>query len=182
MRKKYVVRWELEGRRVSAGTPGATRRREFVGFVQKIAGKEVLLGRVAETARLVLAEKLRDGELRRRGIMPEVASADGPIGETINEFIASLEGKDRTPQYLGEVRNKLERVIRECDWQRLMDARLEKLEGWIAGKRRDESKGTARFSTQTGNHYRAVWRSWELVGENRARHVLTLSRHSEKQC
>ncbi|MFM7114893.1 MAG: tyrosine-type recombinase/integrase [Planctomycetota bacterium] len=160
MRKKYVVRWELEGRRVPAGTPGAARRREFVGFVQKIAGKEVLLGRVAETARLVLAEKLRDGELRRRGIMPEVASADGPIGETINEFIASLEAKDRAPQYLGEVRNKLERVIRECDWQRLMDARLEKLEAWLVGKRRADASGGARFSTNTANGYRVAWRSW----------------------
>jgi integrase len=160
MRRKYVIRWEVEGRRVAAGTEGAKRRQEFVGFVQKIAGREVMLGRIAEQARLVLAEKLRDAELRRRGIMPEVVDAYADIGPMVEEFLLSLQSKERSSQYLLETRNKINRVVSECRWRKLSDARLEPLEAWIAGKRRNDTAGGPRFSTNTANGYRAAWRSW----------------------
>lgn len=160
MRKKYLIRWELEGKRVPASTQGATKRRDFVGYVQKIAGKEVMLGRVAETARAVLAEKLRDSELKRRGIMPEIAGAEKPIEEAINGFISSLEAKERSPKHVTGFRQKLEKVAHECCWNRTSDAKLEELEGWIARKRREDAPGAARFSTATGNHFRAAWRAW----------------------
>jgi integrase len=160
MRKKYLVRWELEGKRVPASTRGAIKRREFVGYVQKIAGKEVMLGRVAETARAVLAEKLRDSELKRRGIMPEVAGAEKPIEDAINCFISSLEAKERSAKHLSGFRHKLEKAAHECGWIRTSDAKLEELEAWIARKRREDAPGADRFSTATGNHYRAAWRAW----------------------
>jgi len=170
MRKKYVVRWELEGRRVPAGTPGATRRREFTGFCQKIAGRDVMLGRVAETARLVLAEKLRDSELQRRGVTPQISGHHQLIAESIDLFIASLEAKERSAGYLHIQRFMLEKVSSECGWLRVSDARLERLEAWIAGKRREDASSAGRFSAATANNYRIAWTIWGnwLVKSGRA--------------
>lgn len=172
MRKKFVIRWELDGKRVAAHTPGAVKRRDFVGYVQKIGGREVMLGRLKETARTVAAEKVRDSELKRRGILPEVAGAERSIMEAVEGYVASLEAKERSAHHLGMVHNKLARVVKDCAWVRVSDATLEGLESWINRKRRDDAPGAKRFSVQTANHYRAAWRAWGnwLVKANRVLH------------
>ena len=171
MRKKYVVRWELAGKRVASNTPGATSRREFVCWVQKIDGRDITLGKIKETAKLILVEKTREYELKRRGILPEVAASTAPLSEAIEEYLASLEAREASEKHLFEIRQKLERVARESDWVRVSDATLESLEAWISKARRADVPGTStRFSIMTGNHYRAAWRAFGnwLVRTNRA--------------
>lgn len=156
MRKKMVVRWELDGVRVTAGTAGAKKKKQFVGYVQKVDGKEIMLGRVLETARLVLAERLREAQLRKHGVAPEISGANHAMGELIDLFITNLEARERSSQYLRETRFRLKVVAKDLAWARAGDARLEELESWIASKRREGS----RFSVETSNSYRASWRAW----------------------
>jgi integrase len=158
MRKKVVRRWRLDGKIVPKGTPGAIQDKkgqgDFIGYIQTIGGKDVYLGKTLTVAKAALAEKMREAEYTRRGVLPAVAAADSKLADLVDAFLGTLHA--RSAKHQEDFRRSISEVVDDCHWTRLSDATQEGLEKWLARKRAEGG----RFSIGTQNNRLAAWRAF----------------------
>jgi len=161
MRKKVITRWALDGKRVPANTPGAIAIKEVIGWVQKVDGKEILLGKVKETAKTVLAEKLQAHQLRKHGVAPAIVGHRAKLPEAFGRYIDYQTAKGVTANYIQTTKTRLDRVAEFNGWTRLDQIDGAGVEAFLADAAKKDRKYTStRFGRVTQNLHRATWRAF----------------------
>ena len=160
MRKKTVTRWTLEGRRVPANTPGAIAVKEVIGWVQKIDGREVLLGKLKETAKTALAERLQAHQLRKHGVTPAIVNHRAKLSEVFGRYRDYQVAKGLTENYIQTTETRLTRVTEFNGWTRIDQIDGAGVEAFLAdAAKKDRKHSSTRFGRVTQNLHRATWRA-----------------------
>jgi integrase/recombinase XerC len=135
--KKQTVVWLLNGKRVPAGTPGATKEvhesRKWYGTVCR---KQVPLCADHQAATRMLRKLTSDAELKRVGLGdPHEDSKARPLAKHLDEFEAHLTAKGSTSGHVAATMRRIRAVVTACDWKVLTDLEVTKLEFWLNSKR-----------------------------------------------
>lgn len=110
-----VTRWTLAGKRVPAGTPGATKQTSKAPcwWGKNIPGrtKPVRLSRSKRTAEAMLNALVTDGERGLAGLPPLSAPPDAPLAEHVEAYRRHLTDSGRTPLHVHTTLRRLRDVL-----------------------------------------------------------------------
>ncbi len=88
--------------------------------------------RVAEQR---LEQIVREKQMEASGIIPPEAirkAAKSPLQEHLAQYVADLTALKRDDQYVYELKNRINRLIRECGWNQLKDITPDSFQTWRA--------------------------------------------------
>jgi integrase len=88
--------------------------------------------RVAEQR---LEQIVREKQMEASGIIPPEAirkAAKSPLQEHLAQYVADLTALKRDDQYIYELKNRVNRLIRECGWNQLKDITPDSFQIWRA--------------------------------------------------
>jgi integrase len=86
-----------------------------------------------QSAERMRADRLRDLEHERAGIIPKKATreaAQRKLKEHLLEMVSDLRAKGRNPQYLAEFENRFELLMKECHWELAQDMTSDSFVKW----------------------------------------------------
>jgi integrase/recombinase XerC len=135
-RKKTTV-WKLDGKKVPAGTPGASKEVIDSGkWYGTVAGRHVPLCTDYQAATRILKKRAADAELKRAGLTdPHAESKAESLARHFADFENHLAAKGNTPAHVAATMRRLRKAAEECDWTSLGALSVGKLETWLTGRR-----------------------------------------------
>jgi integrase len=86
-----------------------------------------------QAAERIRAEKLRELEHERAGILPPKASRDAAqreLKEHLRDVVGDMRAKGRNLQYVAEFENRFELLMKECSWQFPQDITADSFTKW----------------------------------------------------
>ena len=127
-------------------------RRESTGCRDRQAAEKVLADILASV------EKIKAGVMSRQE-MATSAQLETPIGKHIKNYLSQLavktiRGRRVSPKHVEYVRQRLERVIKDCRFQTLKDLDRKVVQRWMA-RLAKRPGGSQPLSARTVNLYRA---------------------------
>lgn len=138
MFKKTTIHWELDGRRVAAGTPGAVRRSiESKKWYGTVAGKHVPLS-IDKTVAIKMLRKLQsDSDLRKVGIVdPFEQHRHRPIADHIHDYASILESRDNSSKHVTSTIRAIELIVKDCGFQLVDQIDHGKFSTWLNEQRK----------------------------------------------
>lgn len=163
--KNISVRWvDANGRRVKAGTPGATKKADtsdesYWAKYRNAAGKICrtrLKVKDKSIALRKLAEILRTVERERAGFVDtQLEQIKRPLSEHVDEWVASFDERITEKRRI-EMPQRVRKLVRLAGWKKLTDI-TEKSTVEALNKLRvsDKAMNKRRAGAQTRNHYLA---------------------------
>ncbi len=152
-RKKTTV-WRLEGRKVPADTPGATKEtiasRKWYGYVPQKNGKRkaVALCTDKQKSQQMLNKMLTDVAMGKHGMNDSFQHhRSTTLHQHLEAWQADLSAKGRTDKHSSLSASRVRTIIEECDWVWLSDLSASGVQSFI-GELRKRQK-----SASTRNHY-----------------------------
>ncbi len=168
--KPTITRHVLDGKVVSANTPGArkirTKAEKWYGRFRDASGKihRVPLATNKEAATAMLAEAIKKAERSTAGLTDPFEEARKlPVSQHVADFRRSLESKGSTAEYVTVAVRRLIALVDGIKAKRLDQLSASRVADWLAEQRRGE------MGTQTSNYYSGVAKqfgAW-LVRERR---------------
>ena len=165
-----IIRYVLNGKRVTKATPGARARREksdtYWGRLPMANGKRkpVSLCDDKEAAEEMLAVILNRAKREARGdIDPFEDHRKRPLVEHLDDFKAGLLAKGATDKQAGQVTSRCRKIIKACRFVKLTDLSPSAVEKYLHEQRQ------TGLSIQSSNHYLAGIKSFVnwLVSDGR---------------
>lgn len=147
VKRVTVTTWidPATGKRVPAGTPGATRRkaktrRYYACYRDPRTGRwHRVRGHKDKAATAELARSLERGAERQAVGLPDPGAAARPLSELIDLYGVKLrrrEGRDNHPQYVTETLGRLRRLAAGCGFATVGDIDGDKAAAWLAAEQR----------------------------------------------
>ena len=170
--KPLITRYvDKNGKRVKKSTPGARKAKpveaknwygEFRDSSGRIRRVPVCTDEVA--AKVMFGDLLHEAEKQQAGLIDRYDEHHrAPLTDHVTTFEAHLRNKDNTEKYVLELSGKVQRIITDCRFIRILDLSASAVESCLANYRREG------MSSQTSDHYlRAIKRfSRGLVNDRR---------------
>jgi integrase/recombinase XerC len=137
--KKQAVRYySPDGKRCSAGSPGALRREEesrnYYGNVPLPDGscQQVPLCPDLARSRQMLGKLRGDAAMRRVGLVDKYKEhKDTPLGKHLDAFEQALQAKGNSSDYVKLVMLRLSAVAEGCSWGTLVDLSVSQANEWL---------------------------------------------------
>jgi integrase len=173
--KISTIRYVKDGKRVPAGTPGATRKveksRNWYG-VWKEGGRVIARIALSSDKRSSMAKMMEmDKQREREGAAladPFKDDKARPIGDHLNAYLAEMKGKGRDAKYIRDTENTLLRVSKFCGFKCLADFNPDKLEKLLneldcSARRKNDYRGSLVFFSTWLVHKRKLPKNPFLV-------------------
>jgi integrase/recombinase XerC len=140
-KKQYTV-WMLNGDRVPARTPGATKEtRETENYYGTVGGRRVPLCPDYKAAIRMLRKLLADGELKRVGLAdPHADHKSRPLADHIADYATVLRAKGDTETHISLTVQRVTALTAGCGFRSFADADAGKAAEWLANLRNPASR------------------------------------------
>ncbi len=155
--KPTITRHVLDGKVVSANTPGAhkirTKAEKWYGRFRDASGKihRVPLATNKEAATAMLAEAIKKAERSTAGLTDPFEEARKlPVSQHVADFRRSLESKGSTSEHVTQTANRLTSMMNKIKANRLDQLSASRVADWLAEQRR------TGMAIQTSNYYLSV--------------------------
>lgn len=169
IKKKTIIRYTLDGKRVPKDTPGAIKtRHESKNWYGKYrdannqlreaslcSDKTMANRQLADILRLVEREKIGD-------VQPEDNHRLAPLAEHLADYQQHLLAKGDGVKHVAKTINRIKSILAGCEFDRLADISASKVYGWLHNQRQQDGQQqdgaanghkTIRFGVKTSNHY-----------------------------
>lgn len=154
--KKTTTRYLLDGKHVSATTPGATKKqvegKKWVGqWVDEVGRTRTkALSTDKGVAASMLAKIEADVERRKLGVIDTFTDgASVPLASHLDDYLANIANDGATALHVATERARIERCCKACGFIEIKHLDATKLGNWLA----KEMKKRTNFGAVTRNHH-----------------------------
>ena len=139
--KKTTTTFQIDGRRVPTGTPGAVRvtqvSKKWYGTIN---GKQMPLCRDKAAARTMFNKLLTDDALAGVGIVdPYADHRKRPLADHLADYAAELERRGNSADHVRQTLGRVRALFAGCEFKMTDDVNAGRAVEWLAGLRRGGS-------------------------------------------